>query len=73
MARRKDRRSSRHALPPVVQSAASEAFHQRFLYLFDEAVGKFLRDHPEVERRVNILTAEIFEILAAGLRERGRG
>lgn len=52
----------------MVHSAMGEAFHQRFLYLFDEALGKLLRENPEVERRVNVLTAEIFEILAAGLR-----
>ena len=50
----------------------AEAFHQRFLYLFDESLGKLLRENPEVERRVKVLTAEIFEILAAGLRKNAR-
>jgi hypothetical protein len=50
----------------------AEAFHQRFLYLFDEALGRLLRENPEVERRVSLLTAEIFEILAAGLRKGAR-
>lgn len=56
----------------MVQSAMAEAFHQRFLYLFDEALGRLLRENPEVERRVSLLTAEIFEILAAGLRKGAR-
>ena len=54
------------------RSAMAESFHQRFLYLFDESLGKLLRENPEVERRVNVLTAEIFEILAAGLRKSAR-
>jgi chorismate-pyruvate lyase len=56
-------------LPPVFESAASHASHDRFLYLFDESFGKYLREHPEVERRVQKLAAEIFEALADGLRE----
>ena len=56
----------------MVQSAAAKAFHQRFLYLFDESLGRLLRDNPEVERRVNVLTAEILEIIAAGLRKNAR-
>ncbi len=72
MARRNGRRRNGYAIPPMVESAMAEAFHQRFLYLFDESLGKLLRENPEVERRVKVLTAEIFEILAAGLRKNAR-
>ena len=56
----------------MIQSAAAEAFHQRFLWMFDESLGRLLRENPQVERRVNVLTAEIFELLAAGLRAQGK-
>lgn len=56
----------------MLRSAAAEACHQRFLYLFDESLGKLLRQNPDVEARINELTAEIFEILAAGLRRGSR-
>ena len=70
--REEHRRRNGSALPPMVHSAVADAFHQRFLYLFDESLGRLLRDNPEVERRVNALTAEIFEILAAELRKGAR-
>lgn len=56
----------------MLRSAVAEAFHQRFLYLFDESLGKLLRQNPDVEERVSKLTAEIFEIMAAGLRRKSR-
>src|SRR2546426_2929043 len=66
MARRNGSRRNGQVLAPMVHSALAEAFHQRFLYLFDESLGRLLRDNPEVEERLNVATAEIFELLAAG-------
>ena len=68
MAKKRKRGSNGNGIDPVIRSAAADAFHQRFLFLSDEALGKLLRDNPEVEQRVNELTAEIYEIMARGLR-----
>jgi len=69
VARRNGRRKNGASLPPPLSAAAAEAVHQRFLYLFDEYLGKMLRENPEVERRVAQLSADIFEMIAAGLRK----
>lgn len=62
------RKRPRRQLPAILESSLSQAYHDRFLYLFDETVGDLLKKNPEVEARCRRLAAEIFEILAAGLR-----
>ncbi|MBI3724916.1 hypothetical protein HY251_13315 [bacterium] len=57
-------------MPPMVQGAVAEAYRQRFLYAFDEELGRLLRENPDVAERIMANFRAIFEILAAGAKRR---
>jgi len=70
----KRRKNGRHnggglgVIPPFHRSAFVEAYHQRLLFLYDEALGRLFREHPEAEEEIYASSARIFEILAAAAR-----
>lgn len=55
-------------LPPLLHSAMAEAYHNRFLFEFDEWLGKALRENPEVAEECNRMSERIFRLLAEQLK-----
>jgi hypothetical protein len=60
------------AIPPFHRAAFLEAYHQRLLFLYDEALGNLFREHPEVEQEIYASSARIFELLAQAARRHAR-
>jgi len=59
----------RDLLPSWYRAPCADAYHQRMLFLFDEALGSLLRKHPEAEAELEESAARVFEIPAAAARE----
>lgn len=54
--------------PPLLHPAMAEAYHNRFLFEFDEWLGKALRENPEVAEECNRISERIFGLLAEQLK-----